>query len=335
MVWLTRRTVIAGGAALLASGGRVAQGQEGRFFRIATGPTDSSYFAVGALIGNLVSSPPGARECDRGGSCGVPGLIAVTQTTSGTVANIEAMQTRRAESALCQSDVADWALKGAGIFRQKAAPNLRVIAGLYREPMHLVVRRDSNIGELRQLRGKAVSLGERDSGPLATARAILQGMGFPERNLKPQFLTNADAVDALKSGKIDAFFCLTAMPSPLITELALTLDIALVPIAGPAAVKLLEVSPFYAEATIPSAIYPGVKETTTISVGVQWIVGAEVDDRLVQGLTRALWHPNNRRALDMGHPLGRQIRRDTALGGLTLQLHPGATAFYKEQGLLR
>jgi hypothetical protein len=59
-----------------------ARAQEPRFFRIATGPTESSLFQVGALIGQVVSSPPGSRECDRGGSCGVPGLIAVTQTTA-------------------------------------------------------------------------------------------------------------------------------------------------------------------------------------------------------------------------------------------------------------
>ena len=73
---------VAGGAAFRAS----AQTVTPRFLRIATGPTESSLFAIGTLLGNVVSSPPGARECERGGSCGVPGLIAVTQSTAGALA---------------------------------------------------------------------------------------------------------------------------------------------------------------------------------------------------------------------------------------------------------
>ncbi len=86
-------------AAALSSGVRIgpAAAQEPRFFRIATGPVDSSYFAVGSLIGNVTSSPPGARDCERGGSCGVPGLIAVTQTTAGPLANIELIGSKRLE----------------------------------------------------------------------------------------------------------------------------------------------------------------------------------------------------------------------------------------------
>ena len=77
-----------------------AAAQEPRFFRIATGAVDSSYFGVGTLIGNVVSSPPGARDCERGGSCGVPGLIAVTQTTAGPLANIDLIANKGLESAL-------------------------------------------------------------------------------------------------------------------------------------------------------------------------------------------------------------------------------------------
>jgi TRAP-type uncharacterized transport system substrate-binding protein len=52
-------------------------------------------------------------------------------------------------------------------------------------------------------------------------------------------------------------------------------------------------------------------------------------------LVRALWHPNNRRALE-GHPsLGRLIRADAAAESFGLTLHPGAAAFYAEGGVSR
>ena len=207
MAGLTRRTVLAGGGALLAAPLTRVWAQDARFFRIATGPTESGYFEIGTLLGNLVSSPPGARECDRGGSCGVPGLIAVTQTTPGAIANVEAIRTQRMESALCQADIAYWAYHGTGLYRrQGAVRDLRAIANLYPEALHIVLRRAAGIREFRQLRGKTVSLGDKDSSTLVSARAVLQAAGLQEKDIKPRFLKPAEAADAMRDGRIDAFF---------------------------------------------------------------------------------------------------------------------------------
>jgi uncharacterized protein len=338
---LTRRALMTGSfalAAALSPGLRVlpARAQEPRFFRIATGPVDSSYFAVGTLIGNVVSSPPGARDCERGGSCGVPGLIAVTQTTGGPLQNIELIGTKRLEAALCQADIAYWAFHGTGMFRkQGAVGNLRAIANLYPETMHIVTRPDRKIDELRRLRGKTVSMGEPNSSTQLTARAMLQTLGIPERDIKVQPMPAAQAAEALREGKLDAFFLLSGVPAAEIADLAADGEIALLPIDGQNARKLSGAFPFFTETTIPANTYKGVPETTSLGVGVLWLVGAEVDEKVVYGLTRALFHPNNRRAVETGHPYGRYIRRERALDGVALQLHSGAALYYFEAGLIR
>ena len=330
---------MAGGSAFAALCSGVplpALAQDPRFFRIATGTADSSYFAVGTLIGNVVSSPPGARECDRGGSCGVPGLIAVTQTTAGPLENIDLIAKKRLESALCQADIAYWAFHGTGIYRkQGAVSNLRAIANLYPETMHIVTRTDRKIDDLRRLRGKTVSMGEPNSSTQLTARAMLQTLGVPEREIKVQNLPAAQAIDALREGKIDAFFLMTGVPTPELRELAGKGGFALLPIDGANARKLTGAFPFFTETTIPPQSYPGFAETPSLSLGVLWVVGAEVEERVVYGLTRALFHPNNRKALDNGHPYGRYIRRERALDGIGFQLHAGAALYYFEEGLIR
>ncbi len=340
---LTRRALMTGGgaiAAALATPGALRLGsalaQEPSFFRIATGPVDSSYFAVGTLIGNVVSSPPGARECDRGGSCGVPGLIAVTQTTEGPLASIELIAKRQLDSALCQADIAYWAFHGTGPFRrQGGAENLRAIASLYPETMHIVTRADRKIGEFRRLRGKTVSLGEEQSSTLLTARAMLQTLGVSERDMKVRSLAPAEAAEALLAGKLDAFFLMSGTPSTIVQDLAGTGEIALLPIDGQNARKLGGAFPFFTETAIAAQTYQGIDEIPSLSVNVLWVVGAETDEKIVYGLTRALFHPNNRRALDAGHPYGRLIRREHALDGIALQLHSGAALYYFEAGLIR
>ena len=91
---------------------------------------------------------------------------------------------------------------------------------------------------------------------------------------------------------------------------------------------------FFARDLIPAGTYEGIGATPTISVGAQWVVGAEVDEELVYGITKALWHENARNLLDNGHAKGQAITLETALDGIGIPLHPGAERFYREAGLL-
>src|SRR5262249_17273856 len=137
-------------------------------FRIGTGPTSSSYFVIGGIIANAISNPPGSRPCDRGGSCGVPGLIATAQTTQGSVQNVDLIAGKALDSGLCQSDVAYWRYTGSGMYSdRKPVDSLRAIANLYQESLHVIVRADSSIASIADLAGKRVAIGERGSGTRA------------------------------------------------------------------------------------------------------------------------------------------------------------------------
>jgi len=68
-----------------------APAQDLTFLRIGTGSTGGTYFPIGGLIASAISNPPGSRACADGGSCGVPGVIAVTQSTQGSVQNVRAV----------------------------------------------------------------------------------------------------------------------------------------------------------------------------------------------------------------------------------------------------
>ena len=70
----------------------VAAAQEMRFFKIGTGGTGGTYYPIGGLIANAISNPPGSRPCDKGGSCGVPGLVAIAVSTTASVFNANAIQ---------------------------------------------------------------------------------------------------------------------------------------------------------------------------------------------------------------------------------------------------
>lgn len=305
------------------------------YFRIGTGASSGTYFPIGGLLASAISSPPGARPCDRGGSCGVPGLIAVAQATQGSVENIELIGRDQIESGFCQADIAFAAYRGLGPFAGAPMPNLRAIASLYREAAHIVVRADSRIRSVADLKGKTVSVGEARSGTLVDAEAILNAYHVRLRDVHTEFLTPGQASDALREGRIGAFFLVAGAPVLAITELADSTPIRLLPVSGSALKHLRQSHPFFAETTIPAESYKGVPATATVSVGALWVAPARLDANLVYGITKALWDNSTHKLLEAGNPEGQQILVATALAGLPIPLHPGAERYYREIGLIK
>jgi len=332
-----RRGMVLGGllAVAIAMTAGIAVGQQLSFFRIGTGSTGGTYFPIGGLIANIISNPPGSRSCEKGGSCGVPGLIAVAQSTDGSVDNVDAIAAGEIESGLSQSDVAFWAYTGTGVFSKRGPVlPLRLIANLYPESLQIVVRRDSGIESVTGLRGKRVSLGAPESGTLVDAQIILRAYGLTEQDIQPEYLRPGPSGDLMRDGELDAFFLVAGVPTNAIAILGEEIDIDLLPVDGSAAEWLLAEYPFFALNIIPAETYAGTTETISLSVGAQWVVSDEVDEAVVHGITRALWHGNSRALLDGGHPKGKQIRIETALKGIGIPLHPGAERYYREIGVI-
>ena len=184
-----RRTLVVALLAVLV-GTVSAHAQEMRFFRIGTGGIAGTYYPIGGLIADIICSPPGARPCDKGGSCGVPGLVAIAQSARTARSPTSTASSRaiwRAASSSRTSPTGRY--NGTGIFEGKGkVDNLRAIASLYPETIHIVPRKGAGISSVRDLKGKRVSLDEPGSGTLVDARIILQAFGLSEATSKPEYI---------------------------------------------------------------------------------------------------------------------------------------------------
>jgi TRAP transporter TAXI family solute receptor len=314
-----------------------ATAQDIKFFRIGTGGTAGTYYPIGGLLANAISNPPGSRPCADGGSCGVPGLVATAVASNGSVGNINGITGGALESGFTQSDVAFWAYTGTGVYEGKPkVADLRLIANLYPETIHIVARKGSGIKGVADLKGKRVSLDEPGSGTLVDARIILAAYGITEKDIKPEYLKPNQSGDKMRDGGLDAFFFVGGYPTGAISELASSGGgIDLVPIVGPEADKLRAQYGFFALDTVPATAYKGVPETKTLSVGAQWVTSAKQPEALVYDITKATWNENSRKLLDAGHAKGKAIVLSTATDGAGIPFHPGAEKFYKEKGLLK
>ncbi len=327
---------IALGAAFAVGAAATASAQDIKFFTIGTGGTAYTYYPVGGVIANAISNPPGSRPCDAGGSCGVPGLIASAVSSRGSVDNINAIVSGLRDSGFAQSDVAYWAYTGTGTMEGKApATDLRAIAALFPEHIHLVALKDSGINSVADLKGKRVSLDEPGSGTYVDANLILEANGLSSGDLRAEALKGGAASEALRNGKIDAFFVVAGYPTGSIVELASAVPIKLVPIDGAGAQALTSKYGFFAASDIPAGTYAGVDGVNTVAVGAQWLTSAKISDDLIYEITKALWNDKTRKLLDVGHAKGKSITLQSALDGIGIPLHPGAERFYREVGLIK
>lgn len=335
MTFMTKAIRAAAVGAAMIAGIGATQAQEINFFTIGTGGTAYTYYPVGGVIANAISNPPGSRPCEEGGSCGVPGLIASAVSSRGSVDNINAILSGLRDSGFAQSDVAYWAATGTGTMDGKEpAKNLRTIAALFEEHIHLVALADSGINSVADLKGKRVSLDEPGSGTYVDAKLILEANGMGVDDVTAEALKGNAASEALRNGKIDAFFVVAGYPTGGLVELASAEDIKLVPIDGDAAAALTKKYGFFSSSEIPEGTYEGVGSVKTVAVGAQWFTSADKDEELIYQITKALWNDKTRKLLDNGHAKGKAITLETALKGVGVPLHKGAERFYREVGLL-
>jgi len=318
---MSRRQAFVVALALGAIVALPAQAQQ--FFRIGTGGTAGTYYPVGGMIANAVSQP---------------GKIIVTaQASNGSLANVTAIAGGALESGFSQADVATWAYKGSGIFEGKPnIPGLRLLANLYPESVHVVVRKGSGIKSVADLKGKRVALDEPGSGTLVNARAILAAYGVKESDIKPEYIKPNQAGDKMKDGALDAFFFTGGAPAGAIAELASAgAGIDVLPIDGAAAEQLKKTSGFFADDVIAADTYKGVGQVKTLAVGAQWVTSDKVDANTVYEITKALFSDATQKTLAAGHAKGKYITKENAVKGAGLPFHPGAEKFYKEAGVLK
>ena len=315
-----------------------AVAQDPTFFRIGTGGAGGTYFPIGGTIANGISAPPGSRACDDGGQCGVPGLIAIAQSTTASVFNNAAVQNGELEAGLAAADVTRSMYLGEGKFDGKPHPKLRIIANLFPEDLHLVMPTGASISDLGDLAGKRVGIAQAGSGTQVAVLQMLEAWDVTRDNMEEAELNNSQSAERLADGQIDAYFYAAGWPVAAMVQLASTKGMSLHSFTEEDLAKINEIIPAYIPSKIPGGVYEGVDEDVlTPAVSAMLVVSSDLSEELVYGLTKALWNDNTRKLLDNGHAKGKQITPDTALDGvaaLGVPLHAGAEKFYKEAGLL-
>lgn len=316
MVTLAATVVLAAGPATHA---------ETRFATIGTGGVTGVYYPAGGAIAKMVNKTRGEH-----------GIRVAVESTAGSVFNVNAVISGDLDFGIVQSDRQYQAINGLADWEEKGPQeSLRAIASLHPEAVTLVAAEDAGVETLEDLRGKRVNIGNPGSGQRGNAIDVLTAAGIDWReDIRAEGLKAAECAKMLQDGRIDAFFYTVGHPAGAITEAtAGRRTIRIVPIAGME--SLLERAPYYAETTIPSALYPNAANTedvATIGVMTTFVTSADVPDDVVYTVTKALFE--NLEGFKEQHPAFAILTREGMLRGLTAPLHTGARRYFLEAGLI-
>jgi TRAP transporter TAXI family solute receptor len=325
------RHILTGGALVLAAAGAIAIGSDPREFArahggvvrlsIATGNTGGVYYPYGGALAKVIG------ESLR--------VQATAEVTAATVDNLKLIQQRKVDVAFALADTLDTALRGEGPFQRTGAVRARALAVLYPNYTHVATIARTPIHRLADLRRRVVSTGSPGSGTEVIALRTLRAAGLdPDRDLRRQALSVNASVDALKDGKIDAFFWSGGLPTASILDLASSIGITARLLPNDEVVPALQKdfgAALYSRLVMPRSSYPGMTADVGV-VGVQnvLVVHAAMEEQLAYDLTRVLFE--KQAELARIHPEARHLSLARAVDGSPAPFHAGAERFYRERG---
>ena len=133
-----------------------------------------------------------------------PALEVRTRNTKGSTENVPMLERGELDLGLVQGEVAHEALSGVG----RPPADLRILAAMYPTPGLFVVRAESPVRTIEDLRGKPVAFGARGSGLVVLARYVLDGLGLDqERDFQAVYLDRAgDGPAMVLDGRVAALW---------------------------------------------------------------------------------------------------------------------------------
>lgn len=282
--------------------------------RIATGVPGGVYNPYGKAFAGVINKHSAP-------------LSALARPTEGSVENLKLLQKGDADMAFTLADTAGPALRGEPPFTARVP--IVALARLYNDYIQVIARRQSELRDVTDLRGKRVSIGAPNSGTALTARRILRIARFGLRGDRaPKMVTLGlrDSADALAQGRIDAFFWSGGLPSEAIVDLGRKMPIRLLDLPSGTATDL---DPnLYTETRIPARDYGFASRVTTVMAANLLVVREDLSDQLAFELTRLLFdYPGE---LDEVHPEALRLNTRSAIDVYPLGLHPGARAWYRQ-----
>lgn len=290
---------------------------------------------VGAAEIRIMTGPQGGAWVPLGGQLkdmwekAIPELKVQALPGAG-IANVRGVQEGKTDVGFGNSISTVDAIAGKAPFN-KPHDNVCNVATLYPQYFQVVVRADSGVNSVKDLKGKSVATQPRGNTAEEITKQLLQVNGITYNDLKVSFVSYTDAVTQVQDGHAVAFFAGTTIPSGAVMDIAAARDIKILDLADDIdAMKKL--NPGYTLNTIPKGTYAKQdKDVRVIGYATHIVASCKLPEQTVYGMAKAISQNTSLLA-----SIVKDIRTLTPKGmaeDIGVPFHPGAAKFYKEAGL--
>jgi TRAP transporter TAXI family solute receptor len=304
-------------------------------FGIAAGLAVALMGSAQAAEIKLMTGPQGGVWVPLGGQLkdmwekAVPGLNVQSLPGAG-IANVRSVDEGKADVGFGNSISTVDGLKGVAPF-PKAVTNVCNVATLYPQYYQVVVRADSGVNSVKDLKGKGVTTQPRgNTGELITGQ-LLKVNGLSYNDVKMSFVSYTDSVTQVQDGHAVAFTLGTTIPSGAVMDLAAAREVKLLDLSDQLD-EMRKLNPGYTLVTVPKGTYPKQdKDVKVIGYATHIVASCKLPEDTVYAMTKA-----------MAQNIPSMVAVNKSIDGLTAKamaedigvpFHKGAAKYYKEAGV--
>ena len=289
---------------------------------IATGGTGGVYYPLGGGMAAVLSKH-------------VPGLQATAEVTGGSVDNLKLIGTGKPYLGMVMSDAAQDALKGVDKFNGNKVP-LKTLLVMYPNRMHVVSIEGRGVSKMSDLKGKRVSTGAPGSATEVMAFRLIEAVGLDkDKDMKRERLSVAESVNAIKDGKIDAFFWVGGLPTAAVTDLANTpgTKIKMIDHADAVAAMNKKYGDLYVEDVIGKSVYKGMEADNKQATVMNILVAHDnLDEKTAYNIVKTVFEKKDELVAVHKEALNFKLENQKASAS-PIPFHPGAIRYFAEKGI--
>jgi TRAP transporter TAXI family solute receptor len=292
-----------------------------KFISIATGGTGGTYYIIGGAMGKTIEKY-------------VPEAKVSVESTAASTENCRLVASKQVKFAIVMPDSAYFAYNSGREFGDKKYPNIRGVMAGHTSTMHFIVRSNSGIKSMADLKGKKVALAAPGSPSAFIAEAALEAYGLTKKDYKPTLLTYTEQADALRDNTIDMACIFAGVPAAAAMDISSTHEVTYLGVGPEEMKKVVKKHPYWTAGVIKAGTYKGQSAAVpTFDSPAMLITTEDLDTDLVYAVTKAILdHTPELKAI---HPQGAEWDLADATEGVAIPFHPGAAKYLKEKGVLK
>lgn len=305
-----------------SSSGAPAAKQEGKkMISIATASVGGSYYPIGVGMAEVIKKY-------------VPNVDANVVVTGGGAENPKLVGEGENDLGISNSNYIFDAYNGQGGYSKKYTDLRLLFSGVAPGAFQAVVKADSPIKSLGDLRGKRVAVGPQGGGSAPNLAKALEFYGLKLEDVKPSYMGYDDGFTALQNGQVDVALNTAPLPTSGVKSLAASnFKFRLLSMESDKLQALLKKYPYYNPITIPKDMYSLEGDVQIFGTTNMAIVSARLSDDLVYQITKAIFEHLD--VVAQAHPSAKSLSLKKAVESPPIPIHPGAEKYYREAGALK